>query len=86
MSSLILFDIILVDAGKTGYQVNRDRLTEIRKITGYVYPDFLLKDNSYPSETILGVLYRKGAQFKRKNANLFREGSTDERKIYFNQV
>ncbi len=76
----------LVDAGKTGYQVNRDRLTAIRKMIGYAYPDFLLKENSYPSQTILGILYRKGLQFKRENSNLFKEGNIDEQINYLAQV
>lgn len=53
---------------------------------GYAYPDFLLKDSSYPSPTILGILYRKGVQFKRDNRNIFKEGNADERMNPFIEV
>ena len=84
MSTLSL--LFQVDAGKTGYQVKRERLTAIRKITGYIYPDFLMRDNSYPSQSILGILHRRALQFKKENATLFNDVNTDEHMNYSIQV
>lgn len=63
---------IVVDAGKTGYQIDKHRIQEIRKIVGNKYPDFLQKTKSpsYPSETILGILYRRAVSFKNGTLNL----------------
>lgn len=76
----------LVDAGKTGYQVSRGRLTAIRKMTGFIYPDFLMRDNTYPSQSILGILYRKALQFKKENSNRFNDENTDDLMNYSAQV
>ena len=45
---------------------------------GYTYPDFLLKDDCYPSPTILGILYRTGLQFKRDNPDRIKGGKIDD--------
>ncbi|CAF1332700.1 unnamed protein product [Rotaria sp. Silwood1] len=60
-----------IDSGKTGYQIDRDRIKEIRKIVGNIYPDFLMKNPSYQSQSILGILYRKALDFKNQNPKLF---------------
>ncbi|CAF2732560.1 unnamed protein product [Rotaria sp. Silwood2] len=60
-----------IDSGKTGYQINKDRILEIRKIVGNIYPDFLMKKPSYQSQSILGILYRKALDFKNQNPKLF---------------
>ncbi|CAF5167390.1 unnamed protein product, partial [Rotaria sp. Silwood1] len=53
------------------YQIDRDRIKEIRKIVGNIYPDFLMKNPSYQSQSILGILYRKALDFKNQNPKLF---------------
>ncbi|CAF3739106.1 unnamed protein product, partial [Rotaria sp. Silwood1] len=60
-----------IDFGKTGYQIDTNRIEEIRKIVGHKYPDFLMKTSSYQSESILGILYRKALNFKTQNPQLF---------------
>ncbi len=50
------FLLIIVDSGKTGYEIDRERIKSIRKMTGSSYPDFLMKNRSYPSQSILGIL------------------------------
>ena len=58
---------ILVDSGKTGYVVNKERIQEIRKIYGQEYPDFLIRYGKpfYPSKFILGILYRNAVAYKK---------------------
>jgi hypothetical protein len=68
---IILFFSIIVDSGKTGYQIDKERIKQIRKIVGNIYPDFLMKNPSYPSQSILGILYRKALDFKNQNPTLF---------------
>lgn len=72
------FLLILVDSGKTGYQIDRERMREIRKIAGSKYPDFLMKKCSYQSQSILGILYRRAVEFKNKNLNLFEGQDIDD--------
>lgn len=69
---------LIVDAGKTGCQIDRQRVKEIRKMTGSTYPDFLMKNRSYPSQSILGVLYRRALQFKNENPRLFEGEGLDD--------
>jgi len=33
----------IVDSGKTGYVINKERIQEIREKYGHTYPDFLMK-------------------------------------------
>ncbi len=61
-------------------------MTAIRKMTGYVYPDFLMRDHSYPSQSILGILYRKAVQFKKENPDRFNDANTDDLMNYSAQV
>ncbi len=72
------FLLIVVDSGKTGYEIDRRRMKEIRKIVGSTYPDFLMKKSSYPSQSILGILYRRALEFKNKNPNLFEGQDIDD--------
>ncbi|CAF1146461.1 unnamed protein product [Rotaria sordida] len=60
-----------IDSGKTGYQIDRNRIKEIRKIVGNKYPDFLMKNPSYESQSILGILYRRALEFKNQHSTLF---------------
>ncbi len=85
---LLLYSSIsfIVDAGKTGYQIDRKRITEIRKIAGFVYPDFLMKQSSYPSQSILGILYRRALQFRNENPKLFEGEDTNVSTNYATQV
>jgi hypothetical protein len=55
-------------------------------MTGYVYPDFLMRDHSYPSQSILGILYRKAVQFKKENPDRFNDANTDDLMNYSAQV
>ncbi|CAF4060399.1 unnamed protein product [Rotaria sordida] len=61
-----------IDSGKTGYQIDRNRIKEIRKIVGTKYPDFLMKNPSYESQSILGILYRRALEFKNQHSTLFK--------------
>ncbi|CAF1034913.1 unnamed protein product [Rotaria sordida] len=60
-----------INSGKTGYQIDANRIREIRKIVGHKYPDFLMKTSLYQSEPILDILYRKTLNFKTQNPQLF---------------
>lgn len=64
--------MFLVDAGKTGYVIDRKVIADIRKQYGSNYPDFLMKKNSYESQSILGKLYRKALEFKNSNPDHFK--------------
>lgn len=74
VASDIRFSIILVDAGKTGFTVDRSVISKIRqsvKINGRTeYPDFLMKTNSYESQSIVGQLYRKANEYFQSHAEL----------------
>ena len=63
MKSIRLF---LVDSGKTGYIVDRQRLQSIRAQYAKKYPDFLEKHPSktYISDSIVGQLYRNALKYK----------------------
>jgi len=76
----------LVDSGKTGYIIDREQIRQIRKLTGSKYPDFLMKKNSYSSESILGILYRKALQFIEKNPSLFDDEDLDNPSNCFSKV
>jgi carbon starvation protein CstA len=73
---IIFFSLMIVDSGKTGYQIDRKRIQEIRKISGFVYPDFLMKKCSYQSQSILGILFRRAVDFKNQNQHLFEDQDT----------
>ncbi|CAF4371049.1 unnamed protein product, partial [Rotaria sordida] len=60
-----------INSSKTGYQIDANRIREIRKIVGHKYPDFLMKTSSYQSESILGILNRKALNFETQNPQLF---------------
>ncbi|CAF1424261.1 unnamed protein product [Rotaria sp. Silwood1] len=60
-----------IDSSKTGYVADRQRINQIRKLVGKLYPDFLMKDNSYESQSILGKLYRQALEYKNKNSDKF---------------
>jgi len=78
--------LIIVDSGKTGYQIDRERMKQIRKIVGNVYPDFLMKNRSYPSQSILGILYRKALDFKNQNPTLFEVQDINNSLVSFAKV
>ncbi|CAF3170689.1 unnamed protein product [Rotaria sp. Silwood2] len=61
-----------IDSSKTGYVADRKRINQIRKLVGKLYPDFLMKNNSYESQSILGKLYRLALEYKNKNSDKFR--------------
>ncbi|CAM4813503.1 unnamed protein product [Rotaria magnacalcarata] len=75
-----------IDSGKTGYQINKDRIKEIRKIVGSTYPDFLMKKPSYQSQSILGILYRRAADLKKANSNSSEDHETDSSKTSCTQA
>lgn len=55
-----------VDSGKTGYVIKSEDIQPIRDKYGQEYPDFLMKHNkpSYPSQSIVGKLYRNAVNYK----------------------
>ncbi|CAF1034878.1 unnamed protein product [Rotaria sordida] len=62
-----------IDSGKTGYQIDINRIKEIQILVGHKYPDFLMKTPSYESQSILGILYRQALNFKNQNPQLFED-------------
>ncbi|CAF3664218.1 unnamed protein product [Rotaria socialis] len=75
-----------IDSGKTGYEINKDRIKEIRKIVGSTYPDFLMKKPSYQSQSILGTLYRRAVDFKQMNSNSSEDHGTNSSKTSYTQA
>ncbi|CAF1118346.1 unnamed protein product [Rotaria sordida] len=61
-----------IDSSKTGYVIDRKHIKEIRKPYGTIYPDFLMKVNSYESQSIVGKLYRQAIEYKNANLDSFR--------------
>ncbi|CAF1324424.1 unnamed protein product [Rotaria sp. Silwood1] len=59
---------------------------EIRKPYGYIYPDFLMKDRSYESQTIAGKLYRRAVVYKNANPNRLYNSDMDLRANSSNNV
>ncbi len=59
----------LVDSGKTGYVINKERIQKIREKYGQEYPDFLMKYGKryYQSNSIVGMLYRNAVFYKKGN-------------------
>jgi hypothetical protein len=57
----------IVDSGKTGYVINKERIHEIREKYGQKYPDFLMKygKNYYQSKSIIGALYRNACVYQK---------------------
>ena len=47
--------------------IDRERVQKIREKYGQKYPDFLMKygKSYYPSESILGILYRNAVAYKK---------------------
>ena len=82
LSCFLIFyiDVLLVDAGKTGYVTDRKRLEEIRAQHAKKHPDFLDKgeSRSYQSKSIVGQLYR--------NARLYLDGKFEELERLFAQL
>ncbi|CAF4720264.1 unnamed protein product [Rotaria sp. Silwood1] len=66
-----------IDSAKTGYVINRKRLSQIRKTYGTIYPDFLMKNNSYESQSIVGKLYRQAIEYRNANPERFRNQDMD---------
>ena len=60
---------VLVDSGKTGYTVDKNRIQTIRNKYGQRYPDFLRKSgkSSYKSQSIVGILYRNAQLFQKND-------------------
>ena len=63
--------MLVVDAGKTGYVIDKERIRQIRDEHGQTYPDFLMKYGKqyYPSKSIIGILYRNALSYKNGNTN-----------------
>ena len=60
---------VLVDSGKTGYTVDKNRIQTIRNKYGQSYPDFLMKfgKSFYKSQSIVGILYRNARLFQKND-------------------
>ena len=71
---------VLVDSGKTGYIVDRQRIQSIRSKYVEKYPDFLRRPvwQSYNSKSIVGRLYQ--------NAMKYRNGKENELDEIFSQL
>ncbi len=59
----------IVDSGKTGYVINKERIQEIREKYGQRYPDFLMKygKDYYQSKSIIGTLYRNACFYQKED-------------------
>ncbi|CAF3141033.1 unnamed protein product [Rotaria sp. Silwood2] len=73
-----------IDSSKTGYIIDRKRLSQIRKSYGTIYPDFLMKAKSYESQSIAGKLYRQAIEYKNANLDRFRNQTMDLRTDTYN--
>jgi hypothetical protein len=77
----------LVDSGKTGYVIDKERIQKIREDYGQTYPDFLMKygKSFYQSKSILGILYRNAVAYKKgdveKLNNAFAQLGLDDHEL-----